>query len=74
MSKTVSGTQCIKILCAFFGFAVVSQRGGHVKLRSRDLRRSRTVIVPMHRELAKGTLAGILRMAGVDTADFDAKK
>jgi predicted RNA binding protein YcfA (HicA-like mRNA interferase family) len=30
----------------------------------------RTVIVPMHRELAPGTLASILRQAGLGTAEL----
>ena len=34
------------------GFAFRSQRGSHRKLRHAD---GRTVIVPMHRELAPGT-------------------
>ena len=42
------------------GFAQVSQRGSHAKLRHPD---GRVVIVPMHRELATGTLASILRQA-----------
>jgi predicted RNA binding protein YcfA (HicA-like mRNA interferase family) len=44
------------------GFVFRSQRGSHVKLRRRD---GRTVIVPMHRELAPGTLRSILRQAGL---------
>ncbi|MBW3548982.1 MAG: type II toxin-antitoxin system HicA family toxin [Actinobacteria bacterium] len=42
------------------GFTQVSQRGSHAKLRHRD---GRVVIVPMHQELATGTLASILRQA-----------
>jgi predicted RNA binding protein YcfA (HicA-like mRNA interferase family) len=42
------------------GFAEVSQRGSYVKLRSAA---GRTVIVPVHRELARGTLRSILRQA-----------
>ncbi|MHB1502925.1 MAG: type II toxin-antitoxin system HicA family toxin [Acidimicrobiales bacterium] len=48
------------------GFVQVSQRGSHVKLRSGD----RTVIVPMHRELATGTLRSVLRQAGLTPAEF----
>jgi predicted RNA binding protein YcfA (HicA-like mRNA interferase family) len=36
------------------GFVQTSQRGSHVKLRREQL----TVIVPLHRELAPGTLSG----------------
>ena len=48
------------------GFVQVSQRGSHVKLR----REGRTVIVPLHRELAPGTLRSVLRQAGLTTAEF----
>lgn len=40
------------------GFEVVSQRGSHVRLRNED---GRTVIVPDHREIARGTMRSILR-------------
>ena len=43
------------------GFSRVGQRGSHVKLR----RAATTVIVPDHREIRKGTLAAILRQAGI---------
>lgn len=42
------------------GFASVSQKGSHLKMRHPD---GRIVIVPMHRELATGTLRSILRQA-----------
>ena len=32
----------------------------------------RIVIVPLHRELARGTLAAILRQVGIDGSDFAA--
>jgi predicted RNA binding protein YcfA (HicA-like mRNA interferase family) len=38
-----------------------------VKLRSDA---GRTVIVPMHRELAAGTLRSVLRQAGIAVDDF----
>ena len=40
------------------GFVQVDQRASHVKLRDHG---GRTVIVPTHRELARGTLSTILR-------------
>jgi predicted RNA binding protein YcfA (HicA-like mRNA interferase family) len=43
------------------GFEVVGTRGSHCKLRRDD----RTVIVPLHDEIAAGTLASILRAAGL---------
>ena len=49
------------------GFVPVGQRGSHVKLRDQG---GRTVIVPLHRELARGTLSAILRQAGVTASEF----
>lgn len=45
----VSGREVVRAL-AEVGFSEVSQRGSHLKLRSQE---GRTVIVPMHRELAR---------------------
>jgi predicted RNA binding protein YcfA (HicA-like mRNA interferase family) len=42
------------------GFAIVSTRGSHQKPRHED---GRVVIVPLHRELARGMLGSILRQA-----------
>ncbi len=49
------------------GFCQVSQRGSHAKLRHPD---GRLVIIPMHRELATGTLASILRQAGLSADEL----
>jgi predicted RNA binding protein YcfA (HicA-like mRNA interferase family) len=61
----VSGQQTIKAL-RHLGFEHVSQRGSHVKLRSGD----RTAIVPLHKELARGTLRSILRQADLTPDEF----
>jgi predicted RNA binding protein YcfA (HicA-like mRNA interferase family) len=42
-------------------------KGSHVKLRSEA---GRTVIIRLHRELARGTLASILRQAGLSIDEF----
>ena len=70
MSKNFSGKLVIKILCRTFGFFVVSQKGSHVKLRRKDGVRIITTIVPIHRELAVGTLRSILELAEVDEEEF----
>jgi predicted RNA binding protein YcfA (HicA-like mRNA interferase family) len=44
------------------GFVTRNQRGSHRKLRHPD---GRTAIVPMHREVALGTLRSILKQAGL---------
>jgi predicted RNA binding protein YcfA (HicA-like mRNA interferase family) len=43
------------------GFQFVKQRGSHRKYK----KNGRTVIVPMHYELAKGTLNSILEQSGL---------
>jgi predicted RNA binding protein YcfA (HicA-like mRNA interferase family) len=63
----LSGAEVVRAL-ERVGFAVVSQRGSHRKLRHPD---GRVVIVPMHRELASGTLASILRQAGLSPAELE---
>ena len=62
----VSGQETVTALKKI-GFAEIGQRGSHVKLRNQG---GRTVIVPMHRELARGTLAAILRQSGVTVSEF----
>lgn len=51
------------------GFDVTGQRGSHVKLRHPD---GRVVIVPLHRELAPGTLRSILRQARMTLDELQA--
>jgi predicted RNA binding protein YcfA (HicA-like mRNA interferase family) len=48
-----------------FGFEVVATRGSHAKLRRLAPDGSRQVLtIPLHREIAPGTLSAILRQAG----------
>ena len=61
----LSGAEAVRKL-ERLGFMVVSQRGSHIIMR----RGTSGCVVPIHRELKVGTLAGILRQAGVSTADF----
>ena len=71
MSKIIiSGRETIKILCREFGFYFVSQKGSHVKLRKRIKGQEITTVVPLHRELAPGTLKGVLDLAQVNEKDF----
>ena len=50
------------------GFIKVSQKGSHAKYK--NLINNRICIVPMHYEIAKGTLASILEQADVELEDF----
>ena len=70
MPKTLSGKRAVKILCRKFGFYFVSQKGSHVKLRKKITDKEITTIIPLHRELALGTLKGILDLAQVEEKDF----
>ena len=63
----MSGQRLIKALEAE-GWKVVRQRGSHVRLKR--VGRRAALVVPLHRELKKGTLAGILRDAELDGEDL----
>jgi len=51
----VSGSKVVRALQKK-GFLVVHQRGSHVKLKKTEADKVYIAIVPMHRELAIGTL------------------
>ena len=61
----ISGDEAVRAL-ERLGFAVARQKGSHVVLR----RGASGCVVPLHRELKTGTLAGVLRQAGVSAEDF----
>jgi len=61
----VSGAEVVRALQRM-GFAVARQRGSHIVLR----RGTSGCVVPDHRELKTGTLAGVLKQAGVSVEDF----
>ncbi len=67
--KRVSGRETIH---AFekMGFIQVRQRGSHVVLKKRHPEGDVGCTVPLHRELAIGTLKGILRQAKVTPEEF----
>jgi len=51
------------------GFYKISQKGSHAKYR-KDGTPTRTAIVPMHDEVARGTLQSILEQAGITLEEF----
>lgn len=61
----VSGAEVVRAL-QHMGFVVARQRGSHIVLR----RGSSGCVVPNHRELKTGTLAGVLKQAGVSVEEF----
>lgn len=70
MGNTFSGKEVLRILEKDFGFSAKRQRGSHVTLRGSGERRSRVTVVPLHKELATGTLRGVLRLAGIPLKAF----
>jgi predicted RNA binding protein YcfA (HicA-like mRNA interferase family) len=61
----ISGMETIKALQKL-GFSIARQRGSHVVLR----KGASGCVVPNHHELKTGTLAGILKQAGISPDDF----
>jgi len=65
----ISGKQAVAILQKQ-GFVVARQRGSHVVLtRQTEAGKSITVVL-LHKELKRGTIRGIARLAGVSTELF----
>lgn len=65
----VSGEQAIRSLKQL-GFVQMRQRGSHVILKKQTLEGEIGCVVPLHYELAVGTLRNILRQAGVTPEEF----
>ena len=61
----VSGKECRKAL-GRLGFQEARQRGSHLVMR----RGESGCVVPMHGEIKTGTLAGVLKQAGVNVEEF----
>lgn len=71
MSKLprLSGKQVIKIL-EKKGFVAKRQKGSHVILIKTNLSNQDVVVVPIHKELDKGTLLEIIRQSKTKKEDF----
>ncbi len=61
----LSGQEMIELLKKD-GFQVVRQKGSHVSLQKESLK----TVVPLHPDLAKGTVLGILQQCGLDRTDL----
>ncbi len=66
--RRVSGQEAIRAL-ERIGFVQVRQRGSHVVLKKQTLEVVGCV-VPLHHEIAIGTLSGILKQAKVTPNEF----
>jgi len=67
--RRVSGKEAIRAL-ERLGFERVRQRGSHVVLKKQTSEGAVGCVVPLHRELAVGTLRGILRQARITPEEF----
>lgn len=70
MPKLYSAKETLKALHKA-GFDVYSQKGSHIKLRGLHNGRLQTVIVPNHKEIAKGTFSSILAQADMTRQEFE---
>ncbi len=61
----LSGRDLIDILKSR-GFVVVRQKGSHVSLKKGQYK----TVVPLHDDLAKGTILGILKQCGLSKDDI----
>ena len=67
--RRVSGEEAIRAL-ERLGFLRVRQRGSHVVLKRQTPQGAVGCVVPLHRELAVGTLKGILKQAKISPHEF----
>ena len=65
----VSGAKAVKALQRL-GFFVDRQRGSHVVMKKITTEGERGCVIPMHKEIAPGTLRSALKMAGVSPEEF----
>jgi len=66
---SVSGERVVKALKRS-GFVQLRQKGSHVSLEKRIGDKTWRTVVPMHSDVAKGTLADILKQCGLTLAEF----
>ncbi len=65
----VSGSEAVRALQRL-GFKVDRQRGSHVVMKKITPAGEIGCVIPMHREVAAGTLRSALKMAGVSIEEF----
>ncbi len=65
----VSGAEAVRALQRL-GFVLDRQRGSHAVLKKKIPSGEIGCVIPMHREIAAGTLRSALKMAGVEIEEF----
>jgi len=53
------------------GFIYEGQKGSHAKFSRMEVAGERIVMVPVHREIAIGTIRSIVRQTGLSVEDFE---
>lgn len=66
----LSGLDVVKIFGKKLGFEHIRTAGSHAILRKIEGERKITVPVPLHKELAVGTLLSIIHQAGLTREQF----
>jgi len=67
--RRLSGREAVQAL-ERLGFVAVRQRGSHLVMKKPTPDGTVGCVVPLHDELAVGTLRGVLRQANVTVDDF----
>lgn len=67
MKRVFSGKEVVNALYRI-GFIVDHQKGSHIFMHNLD--KNISVIVPLHRELKKGTLHNIIKKAGINLEEL----
>ena len=65
----ISGKETIRAL-ERSGFIQIRQQGSHIILKKQTPNGAIGCVVPLHRELALGTLRSILKQAGINMEEF----
>jgi predicted RNA binding protein YcfA (HicA-like mRNA interferase family) len=63
----LSGKEVVSIF-QLLGWKIARQRGSHIILVKEN--HPATLAVPNHKEIAQGTLRGLIRSAGISTKEF----
>ena len=69
--KPTSSQKVVKILCNEFGFSISGRSESHVRLSKMAPEGTVGTVVPMHKELKLGTLRSVLKLAKIDTEEFE---
>ncbi|MST04402.1 MAG: type II toxin-antitoxin system HicA family toxin [Candidatus Pacebacteria bacterium] len=71
--RNLSGKKLVSIFESF-GFAVLSQKGSHIKMFRFNLGEKQILVIPNHLSIAKGTLKAIYNQAVQYIAEEKIKK